>query len=77
LRSYDPVSFFAVHESRHAELMLGDVTRAELEALDLEGRRRKVRAVVERVVLGPQGPSVVPALGGAASTLQTEPAELA
>ena len=44
--------------------MLGDVTRAELEAHDLEGRRRKARAVVERVAVGPEGPSVVLALGG-------------
>ena len=39
--------------------MLGDVTRAELEAHDLEGRRHKVRAVVERVAVGPAGPSAV------------------
>ena len=50
--------------------MLGDVTRAELEAHDLEGRRRKVRAVVERVTVGPAGPSAVLA---PASTLQISP----
>src|ERR671935_942020 len=49
---------------RAVQRMLGDVTRAELEALDLEGRRRKVRQIVERVVLGPEGPSVVLVLGG-------------
>jgi hypothetical protein len=40
------------------------------EAPDLNGHRRKVRAMVERVVLGPEGPSVVLALGGAASLVQ-------
>jgi DNA invertase Pin-like site-specific DNA recombinase len=44
--------------------LLGHVTRGELKALDLEGRRRKVRQIVERVVLGPKGPSAVLVLGG-------------
>jgi hypothetical protein len=50
--------------------MLGDVTRAELEALQVEGRRRNERAVVERVAVGPEGPSVVLA---PASALQISP----
>jgi Recombinase len=49
---------------RAADGLLGHATRAELEALDLEGRRRKVRMVVERVVLAPEGPSVVLVPGG-------------
>jgi hypothetical protein len=50
--------------------MLEDVTRAEREAYDLEGRRRKVRAVVERVAVRSAGSSAVLA---PASTLQISP----
>jgi hypothetical protein len=43
--------------------MLGQVTRAELDALDAEGRRRKMRQVVERVEVGPDGAQVRLRLG--------------
>ena len=43
---------------------LGEVTAAELDALDLEGRRRRVRQVVERVEVGPLGARVRLRLGG-------------
>ena len=43
---------------------LGEVTAAELDALDLEGRRQRVRQVVERVEVGPFGARVRLRLGG-------------
>jgi hypothetical protein len=61
-----PVSEEEIRAGVHAAVraMLDHATRAALKALDLEGRRRKVRTVVERVVLGPEGPSAVLVLGG-------------
>jgi hypothetical protein len=43
---------------------LGEVTAAELDALDLEGRRERVRQVVERVEVGSFGARVRLRLGG-------------
>jgi hypothetical protein len=43
---------------------LGEVTAAELDALTLEGRRQRVRQVVERVEVGPTGARVRVRLGG-------------
>jgi hypothetical protein len=43
---------------------LGEVTAAELDALDLEGRRQRVRRVVERVEVGDFGARVRLRLGG-------------
>jgi hypothetical protein len=42
---------------------LGRPSQANLAALDAEGRRRTVRCCVEKVVLGPEGTSVVLTLG--------------
>ena len=46
--------------------VLGAPSRAELDALDEEGRRRKVRQVVQRVVVGEHGVSVDLVPGGGA-----------
>jgi hypothetical protein len=51
---------------------LGVVTVAELDALNLEGRRQRVRQVVERVEVGPFGARVRLRLGGRLVPLANE-----